>query len=497
MKQMRPGTGAAESGPRLTRERGGGLRVLLVNPPAGFSYGILGISRPPLGLAYMAAVLRDHCHVRIVDFSVEKLDWAEYPYGEFDLVGISVDTARYPVSAEIAKVAKRQGAVVVMGGPHVSFLDGEALGTGAVDYVVRNEGEYSLLSLVEFLTGARALEDVRGISYLDGGELRRTPDAPFIHDLDSLPFPARDLLSMDLYKEKMDGRRMTTVVTSRGCPFKCEFCSSSRFFGVRWRARSVENILEEVELLHKEYGYGAVSFVDDNFTLDPDRAVALSEKMRARGWDLVWGAMTRVDTVVKNPHMVRAMAAAGFRWTFIGFETGNQEALDGYGKKADVGDAFKAMEILKRNGVDVTGAFILGAPDETVEMMNETIEFAKRLDPRRAQFSLLTPYPGSKTYEKVKDRLLTNDWGKFSGLHPTIALDHVTPEELRKIQIAAYSRFYMRPGKVIENLSYVWRTLPSAVWFLAGRALASTASLGSYPIVHAKKGLAGVQRLLS
>lgn len=496
MEQKQQGVGVIECGVRPARKPGKSFKVLLVSPPAGFSYGILGVSRPPLGLAYMAAILRHHCQVSIVDFNVERRDWSEYEYGEFDLVGISADTTRYPIAVEIARSAKQQGAQVVMGGPHVSFLDREALETGAVDFVVRSEGEYALLSLVEYLGGNRPIGDVKGVSYLAGGDFRRTPDAPFISDLDSLPFPARDLLPMGLYKEKMNGRLMTTVVTSRGCPFKCDFCSSSRFFGVRWRARSADSILEEVELLYRDLGYRAISFVDDNFTLDPDRAIEISEKIIARGWDLIWAAMTRVDTVVRNPHMVETMARAGFKWTFIGFETGSQEALDGYGKRVHVDDSLKAMKILKDNGVDVTGAFILGAPEETRQMMMDTIEFAKRLDPRRAQFSVLTPYPGSKTYERMETRLLTRDWSLYDGLNPVIAMDHVSPEEMRRIQIAAYSSFYGRPKKAIQNLSYVRRTLPSAAGFLSLWALTSAASVGSYPIAQAKKCLTGALRFL-
>jgi anaerobic magnesium-protoporphyrin IX monomethyl ester cyclase len=497
MERKRQGVSSSDPGGRPARNAGESTKVLLVNPPTGFSYRILGVSRPPLGLAYMAAILRDHCDVKIVDFSVESRGWSKYEYGEYDLVGVSADTMRYPTAVEIARCAKQQGAQVVMGGPHVSFMDGEALETGVVDYVIRNEGEYALLSLVEYLEGKRDLEDVTGVSYLADGVVRRTPDAPFIADLDSIPFPARDLLPMKLYKEKMNGRLMTTVVTSRGCPFKCDFCSSSRFFGVRWRARSVDNILAEVEHLYRDYGYRAVSFVDDNFTLDPDRAMELSEKVIAKGWDLIWAAMTRVDTIVKNPQLVRTMARAGFSWTFIGFESGSQEALDAYGKKAEVTDAFKAMDILTENGVEVTGAFILGAPDETRQMMMETIEFAKRLNPRRAQFSVLTPYPGSKTYERMEDRLLTRDWSLYSGLEPIIDMDHVTPEEMRKIQIAAYSSFYGRPRKAIQNLSYVRRALPSAVGFLTLWSLAFLAGIGYYPIAQVRRGLAGAYRLIS
>jgi anaerobic magnesium-protoporphyrin IX monomethyl ester cyclase len=448
------------------------MRVLLVNPPASFSYYSVGIRRPPLGLAYVASVIQDHHHVEIVDFGVGKRDWAHYPYSQFDIVGISVDTPRYPVSLRIAQRAKDQGAIVVMGGPHVSFLDSDALEGGAVDYVVRREGEYSFLSLVNFLSKEIPFEEVTGVSYWTNGTLGKTPDPPLTCDLDSIPFPARKLLPLGLYREnreKATGRLMTTLTTSRGCPFHCDFCSSSHFFGDRWRARSVENILEEMQLLQKEYGYRALIFVDDNFTLDPDRAVRLSEKIVKRGWDLYWGTMSRVDTIVGNPTMVRVMAKAGFRWTFLGFESGTQQVLNGYGKKALVQDGLRAMEILRENDVRVTGSFILGALNETRHMIKETISFAKWLNPSRAQFSILTPYPGTRLYEKVKDRLLTRNWAIYTGLHPTIRLEHVSSEELRRFLKMAYFSFYGRPGKVLENMPYLYRIFPNLLRPTASR----------------------------
>jgi anaerobic magnesium-protoporphyrin IX monomethyl ester cyclase len=445
------------------------MKVLLVNPPAGFSYHSLGISRPPLGLAYLASVLRDFHEVKIIDFNVEKQDWNNYPYSEFDIVGISVDTARYLISLKIAKSARNQGSIVVMGGPHVSFLDKDGLESGVVDYVVRNEGEYSFLSLVRFLSKEIPFEEVRGISYLTDGELRRAPDAPFICDLDSLPFPARELLPLKLYRGKTNGRLMTTLITSRGCPFNCDFCSSSQFFGVGWRTRSAESIFEEMKLLHNEYNYRSLSFMDDNFTLDPSRVIKLSGKIIGQGWDLIWGALSRVNTIVNNPGMVRMMAKAGLKWIFLGFESGSQEVLNGYGKKALVQNASKAMEILKENDVKVTGSFILGAPDETKDMMKETIKFAKWLDPSTAQFTILTPYPGTKLYERVKDRPLSENWEIYTCLHPTIKLDHVSPEELRKLFIMAYFSFYGRPGKFVENKAYFYEMFLSALRPLASK----------------------------
>lgn len=448
------------------------MNILLVSPPAGISYASIGISRPPLGLAYIAAVARSDHDVRIVDFNVERKNWKEFPFGAFDVVGISVDTSRYNIARKIAERAKLQGATVVMGGPHVSFMDEEALGNGSADYVVRNEGEYSFLSLVDYLSGRKPFGEMRGVSRMVNGVCTRTPDAPFIQDLDSMPFPARDLLSLDRYREKMNGRPTTTLATSRGCPFNCHFCSSSQFFGVRWRARSTENVLEEMDLLYNKHQYRALSFVEDNFTFSPARAVAISEKIIAKGWDLKWGAWSRVDTIVKHPDMVRTMARAGFTWTFVGFESGSQEVLDEYGKRAVIEDSLRAMRILKQNGVGVTGSFILGAPGETKGMMKETVRFAKSLNPHRVQFTILTPFPGTKLYEGVRHRLLTEDWGHYTGLHPTIRLDHLSSRQMKRQLVSAYVSFYGRVKKVFPNMPYFAKVLPCSFNVLAYRLAA-------------------------
>jgi anaerobic magnesium-protoporphyrin IX monomethyl ester cyclase len=445
------------------------MKILLISPPAGISYATIGISRPPLGLAYIAAVARNGHEVRIVDFNMEQKSWKKFPYGAFDVVGISVDTSRYHVSLKIAERAKLQGATVVMGGPHVSFMDEEALRSGAVDYVVRNEGEYTFLSLVDYLSGRQPFGELRGVSCFVNGTCTRTPDAPFIQDLDSMPFPARDLLSLDRYREKMNGRATTTLATSRGCPFNCHFCSSSQFFGVRWRARSAENVLEEMEPLYEKHKYRALSFVEDNFTFSPERAVAIAEKIIAKGWDLKWGAWSRVDTIVKHPDMVRTMAKAGFTWTFVGFESGSQEVLDEYGKKAVVQDALRAMRILKQNGVGVTGSFILGAPAETKGMMKETVRFAKALNPHRVQFTILTPFPGTKLYEAVRNRLLTKDWRRYTGTCPTIRLDHLSSSEMKRQLVGAYFSFYARVKQASANMPYFAKVLPSSFNLLAYR----------------------------
>jgi anaerobic magnesium-protoporphyrin IX monomethyl ester cyclase len=438
------------------------MKILLVNPPVGFGYYSMGLSRPPLGLAYMAALLPHH-QVTIIDFNIEKKNWKRYPFGGFDVVGVSADTSRYSTSMKIARLAKAAGATVVMGGPHVSFFDEDALRSGAVDYVIRNEGEYAFRSLLRYLSHEIPIEDVGGLSCLADGAIMRTPNEPFIADLDALPHPARELLPLRSYKEKINGRPMTTMITSRGCPFNCNFCSSSQFSGVRWRPRSVDGLLEEIDLIYRKYDYRAINFIDDNFTLNPDRAAKISERIIAEGYDLYWEAMSHVETVVKNPSMIKAMARSGLKWMFLGFESGSQEILNEYGKKSSVEDARRAVDILHENGVKIIGAFILGALGDSERTMRETICLAKSLNPSRVQFSLLTPYPGTKLFERVKEKLLTKDWAMYSGLHPTIKLDKITPQGLNRFLFKAYAGFYLRPPKAIENYPYIFRTLPSAM----------------------------------
>ncbi|RKY71108.1 MAG: radical SAM protein [Candidatus Latescibacterota bacterium] len=427
------------------------MRILLINPPAINFYHRVGLTLPPLGLGYIAAVLVDAGHqVQIADLNVEPLNYDRYPYENFNLVGISVDTTRYPVSLKIAQAAKRHGRPVVVGGPHVTFFDEETLRTGLVDYVVRNEGEHIMLDLVRHLEDGHNLEEVQGISSMQDGQFVRTPAAPFVQDLDALPFPARNLLPLDRYITTLRKRPMATMVTSRGCPYNCEFCSASQFSGVKWRTRSVGNILEELEFLYDRYGYRAVAFLDDNFTLNPDRVLEVCKGIMGKGWDLFWWCFSRVDTIVRNPKMVADMARSGVREIFIGFESGSQKVLDQIGKNLSVDKAVEAVKILQKHHIAVWGSFMIGALNETKAMINETIRFAKRLNPDQAQFSIMTPYPGTRLYASVKDRLLTHDWKRYWGGEPIIRLDKVSPKDMERLIFKAYLSFYLRFRKLFR-----------------------------------------------
>lgn len=396
------------------------MRVFLVNPPKLNFYRQMGSGFPPLGIGYLAAVLQSAgWEVQLVDLDNDPQARRSVELKRYDLVGISADTPGYPAALEIAAAARRAGGRVVMGGHHVTFRDWEALQSGVVDYVIRGEGEGSILALMEAVEGERPAEDVPNLSFLRNGKVIRTPSRRPVADLDGLPFPARDLLPMHRYRAFFQGRRATSVITSRGCPFNCSFCASSRFDGLEWRARSSSSIADEVEFLRSEYSYRAFAFMDDNFTLNPERVLAFVDELDRRRLEIIWWCFSRADIIVKHEAMVRRMAEAGAKRVFLGLESGSQEVLNGYGKRITIEQQREAIALLRRYGIETHGGFIVGDPHETKEMVEQTVRVAVDLNPSIAQFSVLTPYPGTVLFEQVcrEGRLLHEEWNLYDGLH--------------------------------------------------------------------------------
>jgi anaerobic magnesium-protoporphyrin IX monomethyl ester cyclase len=427
------------------------MRILLVNPASDNAFAKVGFIVPPLGLAYVASSLRDAGHdVAIHDFTVEP---PPPDYGAYDLVGISGDTFRHKKLLAIAADAKSAGAKVMVGGPHVTFLDEEALKSPDIDFVVRGEGEKTAPELAGAIENGISFQSVAGITFKDDGRIARTPDRLPPQELDTLPPPARDLLKMGRYRNlEMAKRTMTSIISSRGCPSGCSFCSSTRYAGRKWRARSVESLMDEIRLVVGNYGYGGVAFVDDNFTLDPRRVTELSKTIIEEGIDIKWWCFSRTDTIVRNPDMVSWMGKSGCRYVFMGIESASQHTLDSFSKKTSMGHAEKAVLILKDNGIETLAAYILGAPDETRETVEETIRYSIKLDTGGVQYTLLTPYPGTQLFEEMRGRLLTDDWELFDCTHPVLKSDHLTPDELSSLLFQAYKSFYIRPKRVLISL---------------------------------------------
>jgi len=427
------------------------MKILLCYPFRDDVYHKVGFVVPPMGLGYIAAVLHGNGHEpHIRDLNIDR---SEPDYAEYDLVGISCDTSRFKAGTELARKAKEAGRIVVMGGPHVTFSDEEALRTGLCDYVVRGEGEFSFLALLNALEKNEDVSTVMGISYLSPeGFTIRTPDsAP--PEPGSLPRPARDLLDISSYQRlEMGGRKITPIVTSRGCPYNCSFCSSSEFSGLKWRANDALAVVDEIEDIVKNYGFNGIAFLDDNFTLRPQRVKDICAEITRRNIDIYWWCFSRADTILKNEDMVAAMAKAGARYVFMGFESRAVSTLDRYKKKLSPDAARDAVALLKKHGISTHASFIMGDIEETEDMVMDTIRYAKEIAPEAVQFSILTPYPGTQLFDEVKERIMTRDWDLFDCLHPVLRLDYLDAQKLPRLLKKAYVSFYLSPRRIYNGL---------------------------------------------
>ncbi|OGP53065.1 MAG: hypothetical protein A2Y65_07640 [Deltaproteobacteria bacterium RBG_13_52_11] len=437
------------------------MKILLINPANAGILRAVGVQFPPVGPLYLGSYLeREGYQVEIWDFCTP----GESPnYSKYDLVGISTDTTRHNKAMEIACRAKQAGCIVVMGGPHPCYIDEEILASKWVDFIVHGEGEVTLLELIRALEeGGKDWEGVKGLSFQRDGKVVRTPPRPVIEDLDSLPLPARHLIDMDLYRRtKFGDRPITPVVTSRGCPVNCNFCSSSSFFGRRWRARSPDSVVEELEELHNKYGFGAVAFVDDNFTLSPERVVAISEGIIRRGLDMWWWNFSRAENIVKNEEMLEVMKRAGAKTIYIGVESASPQTLAELGKRMDLHTVIKAVEVLKRHGFQIFASYILGSPRDKAKDIHETIRFAKRLDTNVAQFSILTPYPGTALYEGLKERIWHRHWPFYDSQHLVYKHEHISFIRMEWLLLKANLLYYTRSKEAMKD---VWQLAKRHKW---------------------------------
>jgi len=344
-------------------------------------------------------------------------------------------------------------AVTIMGGPHVTFLPSETLmKCQQLDIVCVGEGERTIRELAQAVEGKASLSSVRGIVYRSGNRIAETLPQPLIDDLDSLPFPARHLLPMNRYTVLRKKATIGHVITSRGCPFNCIFCASSLLFGRKFRARSPRNVIDEVEEVVSDYNPDTLEFTDDLFTLDHRRVEAICDEMKNRRLDVPWACSSRVDTISRE--LLLKMREAGCVFIYFGVESGSQRTLNQMRKGITISQIENAVRWAKEIGIEALASFIIGWPGETIDDVENTLEFAKRLDTDYAQFSFATPYPGTELYNLAKNQklLLTDNWSEYTAGRPVIYTGEYPVEDLPKLLLHAYKSFYLTPRMILRNL---------------------------------------------
>lgn len=429
------------------------MKVLLIHPPPRKSQRE-DIVVPPLGIAYLAAGLEKKGHtVGIIDAFAEGLDIAslEARIRQFspDLTGITGMTPVIDNAYRTVQAARRYSKYIVLGGPHVSVYKQKIFEQSpAIDFAIQGEGETSISRLVEELDAGRDVSAVPGLITRD----TINPPAPYINDLDTLPFPARHLLPNDRYRYILSKGRVTTIFSSRGCPYQCIFCDKA-VFGSQWRARSAENVLAEVEHVVREFGVRSVVFYDDLFTVKKDRIIEICQGLLERMLNIEWKCEGRVNIV--DEETLSWMKKAGCSMIAYGVESGNQKGLDYLHKGTTVEQIRNAFALTRKAGIKPMGYFVLGIPVETYEDEIGTIEFAKEIQAAYAQFSVLSPTPGTILYDKVIEMGWYREVDAMNPMdkelkRPAILNENWDEDKLTAILREAHRRFYLSPW-------YIWQ----------------------------------------
>jgi anaerobic magnesium-protoporphyrin IX monomethyl ester cyclase len=399
------------------------MRVLLLSTPHPLEESPL----PPLSLSYLASVLiREGIEVKILDFLVTRYhpkklrrELEEY---RPQLVGATCVTLNYPIARMMLKVCKafNPNAFTVIGGPHVTFaLEETLLQSPWIDAIVIGEGEGTLVQLVRAIEEGKDIHHVSGIAYADGGMVVKTPPQARIENLDQLPLPARELLPMARYRAL---GTPCTVITSRGCPYSCIFCSGHRMFGPKVRFRSPGLVVDEIEKLQRDFGLAKINIVDDTFTVNHKHAQAVCEEMLRRNLKIEWSVFARVDRISED--LAQLMKRAGCEWVLFGVESADEDILKTIKKGITLEEVRCAVKIAAEAGINVFNSFILGLPGESWDTALKSLAFGDELCHKygaKYGFHMLSPLPGTEIYERAKDygiRILSRDWARYNANEP-------------------------------------------------------------------------------
>jgi len=433
------------------------MKITLINPPYPQSVH----SHPPfipLGLAYLGAVAEKAGYqVSVIDCQAEKLGYETFrdriTKAPSDVIGVTATTLLYKSAMKLINIAKQiqPQAVTILGGSHGTFWDENALNENpSLDIVVRREGEQTFIELLDKIQTQSNLTNLLGITYRNGEKITRNADRPFIEDLDSLPFPAHHLMPLENLKH--NGKIIFPLVSSRGCVYWCDFCSTVRMFGRGYRMRSPKNVVDEMQLIHNKYGVDQVTFYDDAFSVNRDRVVKICEELQARKLKLKWDCGTRVDMVDRE--LLKTMRDAGCFAVWLGVESGSEAILGAMNKKIKIDQTRLAYKIAHEVGLMTIANTVLGFPGETEETAKATVRLVKELNPDDIGFYIATPYPGTPMYEQVKKNgwLRVTDFDKYDTAGPTFETPSLSMEKLAELRHKAYQDFYLRPGYVLKMM---------------------------------------------
>jgi anaerobic magnesium-protoporphyrin IX monomethyl ester cyclase len=417
---------------------------------------------PPLGLAQLAACLEQNgTAVEILDANALNIGWegliGAISASKPDLIGATVYT---PYVAEVARavdLARRAApsATIVLGGPHVTFTAQETLRTyPEVDVVARGEGDQVLVDLAQALAKVDDLDGVPGITFRSDGGFVETPPPPPV-DVTALPLPAFHLLPMERYRFPALGGPFATVLASRGCPFRCTFCSEWPFWRNGWRPYDPDAVVEQLDVLVNRYGRRNIWFGDDCFNVDGDHVAAICEGILRRGINVDWFYQGRADMLVRYKELVPLMRRAGNRLVQLGIEAATDDQRDELNKQLRTETVKEAVSLLRQEDIVCQGMIIVGVPSDSPRTFEHKVAFAKWLGIDQPVFTMYTPFPGTQAYEDAVANgwlELPADFGRYDMANALMPTQHMTRRQVWSYTGWAFTSFYLHPIRLARNL---------------------------------------------
>lgn len=439
-------------------------KELLVIPPL-----------PPMDLMYMAAVAENEgLEAKIIDYSLInsaqeqiKIDLETF---QPDYLVANIASTTFVNDMEVFEVAKKilPNIKTIAKGAHFLSTNMDVLYQyKSLDLIIVGEAEETLKEVLH----KKQVERIKGLCYRDGFVAKYTGKRPFIQDLDKLPFPARHLVDNSLYKRPDNGKAQAIIKVSRGCPHHCFFCLATPVSGQKVRMRSPESIVEEIRLCVNKYKITNFLFWSDIFNEDREWVLDLCEAIMDSGLKITWSANTRADTA--DEEMVEFMYDAGCRLVSIGVESGSQFILDKIGKKITIDQIKKTVKLFKEHKIKVYNYFVLGLPWDTEETIEETVDFAIRLNSDFVSFYTATPLPGTRFFKFAVENNLLSDKDTFDGAYynPTVNTLCLSKNRVFELHKSAIRRFYLRPGFIFKAISNIRSLAEIKNYFKAGIGL--------------------------
>lgn len=428
---------------------------------------------PPLGVAYLAAVLeKNNIECEIIDAAVSEKSNADVvkDVKKFkpEVIGITTNIITAKAAMELGSLLRHKfpHQLIIYGGPYASAYPKMILKKTKGDVVVRGEGEITIIKLLQSL---KNLKDVKGISYRIGNKVFHNADRELIEDLDTLPFPAYHLLpDFKRYRSRSRKTPIGFLISSRGCPYHCIYCNAN-IFGKKFRPRSPANVLTEIELLVGRYGVKQIEILDDNFTFDIARAEKIFDEVLKRKIKVLFNFQNGIRADRLTPKLVKKMKQAGVYKATIGVESGDPRIQKIIKKSLDLKKVIKASKMLRKEGILVFCSFMIGLPGETPESLDRSIDFAIKLNPQIANFMVVVPLPQTELYEMIKKEgrfTKTVDFGSETGFYIDnfyYEIGEVNQKLVSDYVAKAYQQFYFRPAKIIDSLLAI-RTYREFKW---------------------------------